>query len=301
MMRSREKGFTLVELVVGLAVLVIVLGLGYTVFDYALRSYQRGEERYIAQTAARSAARAIIQNIESGMYYEINPTSSLSQGEFQIYCTSQGLVREAFQQQPVVLVPGNLTVTFSKVFDTSGNQVFNVVRFQVSARNSRGQVIYTITSHAKLHNMIAGRGTTGTNNSGSVLRFSTTTPAAPVPVSMPGTFRCFIATAAYGSPMERPVETLRYFRDSVLMKNTAGKAFVAAYYQLSPPLAQKIASSKLLREATRVMLFPVVAAALIIMNWKSALALLILALAGWKLFVWIKYRFLRNGALIREG
>lgn len=301
MMRSREKGFTLVELVVGLAVLVIVLGLGYMVFDYTLRSYQRGEERYIAQTAARNAARAIIQNIESGMYYEISPTSSLSQGEFQIYCTSQGLVRESFQQQPVLLVPGNLTVTFSRVFDTSGNQIFNVVRFQVSALNSRGQVIYTITSHAKLHNMIAGRGTTGTNNSGSVLRFSTTTPAAPVPTSMPTTFKCFIATAAYGSPMERHVVTLRYFRDSVLLKNPAGRAFVAAYYDLSPPVAERIARSNFWRDVTRVLLFPVVVAALAIMNWKSVLAVLILALAGWRLFIWVRNRFLRRGALVKEG
>lgn len=41
---------------------------------------------------------------------------------------------------------------------------------------------------------------------------------------------CFVATAVYGSKNAPQVQTLRDFRDNVLMKNTLGKAFVNFYY-----------------------------------------------------------------------
>ncbi|MBI5778472.1 MAG: hypothetical protein HZA49_03335 [Planctomycetes bacterium] len=69
---------------------------------------------------------------------------------------------------------------------------------------------------------------------------------------------CFIATAAYGSPMAQEVNTLRAFRDRRLMTNPAGRAFVRTYYTLSPPIAKIIAKRPYLRYITRQMLKPVV-------------------------------------------
>ncbi len=51
---------------------------------------------------------------------------------------------------------------------------------------------------------------------------------------------CFIATAAYGSPMMRQVGALRAFRDRTLLTTPIGKLLVASYYATSPPLAQLI-------------------------------------------------------------
>jgi tetratricopeptide (TPR) repeat protein len=69
---------------------------------------------------------------------------------------------------------------------------------------------------------------------------------------------CFIATAAYGSPVAQEVVALSRFRDEVLLKSTLGRVFVAAYYRASPPLASVIARSDLLRAATRrLILLPV--------------------------------------------
>jgi uncharacterized delta-60 repeat protein len=69
---------------------------------------------------------------------------------------------------------------------------------------------------------------------------------------------CFIATAAYGSYGEKHVMELRAFRDNVLLKSKAGKAFVDAYYKYSPPVADFVAERPALRAATRLALAPVV-------------------------------------------
>jgi len=69
---------------------------------------------------------------------------------------------------------------------------------------------------------------------------------------------CFIATAAYGSAMDSHVVSLRGFRDDVLMRFGAGRAFVAAYYRYSPPVADFIAKRDGLRALTRAALWPLV-------------------------------------------
>lgn len=74
-------------------------------------------------------------------------------------------------------------------------------------------------------------------------------------------FSCFIATAAYGSPMAREVWTLRGFRDLYLMGNAPGRAFVGFYYAVSPPIAAVVAGSSVLRVSTRALLAPVALAA----------------------------------------
>jgi len=74
-------------------------------------------------------------------------------------------------------------------------------------------------------------------------------------------FSCFIATAAYGSPMAGEVRTLRRFRDLYLAGNPAGRAFVRFYYAMSPPVAAVVGRSGALRAATRAALAPVALAA----------------------------------------
>ena len=69
---------------------------------------------------------------------------------------------------------------------------------------------------------------------------------------------CFIATAAFGSPLEPQVQVLREFRDVYLLTNKPGRWFVAQYYQLSPPIADFIRGHDHLRAIVRVGLTPLV-------------------------------------------
>src|SRR5206468_2926761 len=69
---------------------------------------------------------------------------------------------------------------------------------------------------------------------------------------------CFIATAAFGSPMAREVGVLREFRDDVLLPHAAGRAAVAAYYRISPAFAGVIARSETLKAVVRTGLAPMI-------------------------------------------
>ena len=63
--------------------------------------------------------------------------------------------------------------------------------------------------------------------------------------------RCFIATAAFGSPFHQHVEVFRWFRSSILLKTNIGKKMVSYYYEHSPTLANFIAKSEKLRSLAR--------------------------------------------------
>ena len=74
------------------------------------------------------------------------------------------------------------------------------------------------------------------------------------------TMSCFIATAAYGSPLEPHVAALREFRDRYLRSSALGRAFIRYYYRHSPPVAAFIAEHAWLRSLVRMLLTPLVLA-----------------------------------------
>ncbi len=65
---------------------------------------------------------------------------------------------------------------------------------------------------------------------------------------------CFIATAAYGSPMAPELDLLRTWRDVELSSIYFGRLFIEAYYILSPPIAIFIEKRDILKMIVRSLL-----------------------------------------------
>src|SRR5262249_7703929 len=69
---------------------------------------------------------------------------------------------------------------------------------------------------------------------------------------------CFIATAAYGTPMAREIDALRTVRDRALLTNHLGRLAGAASHALTPPIPNAIATAERLRQGARTVLRPIV-------------------------------------------
>jgi len=79
----------------------------------------------------------------------------------------------------------------------------------------------------------------------------------PPSVSGAGGGGCFIATAAYGSNMDRHVTILTEFRDRHLVTNPIGRGIVDAYYTLSPPVASYLHKHPFACAVVRYALVPI--------------------------------------------
>jgi hypothetical protein len=73
---------------------------------------------------------------------------------------------------------------------------------------------------------------------------------------------CIIATTAYGSELAPEVQALRGFRDKIVLSTFAGSQFMqlfyAWYYSFSPDLAVFIANHPPVKEAMKIILYPLI-------------------------------------------
>lgn len=76
--------------------------------------------------------------------------------------------------------------------------------------------------------------------------------------------RCFIATAAYGSPLHKNLKLFTWFRDHVLLRAEMGRKFVHWYYKNGPAAANVVAAHPALALGVRTVLW---VPALLISGW----------------------------------
>jgi hypothetical protein len=104
---------------------------------------------------------------------------------------------------------------------------------------------------------------------------------------------CFIATAAYGTPMAEEIGILREFRDEYLITNSVGQAFVDFYYRVSPSIAEFITAHPALKPIVRAGLLPAVAMSTVVVNTspvQKAVIVGLLVLVSVALAVWAMRR-----------
>jgi len=89
-------------------------------------------------------------------------------------------------------------------------------------------------------------------------KYSNKATAKPYSFGAGGGTGCFIATAAFGTPLAEEVIVLKKFRDNVLLKTVSGKEFVRFYYAFSPPIADFIRNKSLLKTIVREYLEPLI-------------------------------------------
>jgi endonuclease YncB( thermonuclease family) len=87
---------------------------------------------------------------------------------------------------------------------------------------------------------------------------------------------CFIATAAYGSPIDPYVKILRKLRDKHLLTNKIGRVFVRIYYSYSPVIAGYISKHDSLKVITRLGLLPVIGLSWVVLRLGPEITIMII-------------------------
>ena len=313
-------GFTLVELMVSVALISVAAAVVYMLQDFLTASYQRTEEQWIHQDAVAQLSNWIETNISTANTVEVMSSGSAANlGDTTysyLYQTPDTddptAVRVYYRaagpgQTPVPLCKIPIRMTFYKDSAAPRAVRYTLYTLEDNGRNGATRHTYDLESYINFPNLRVGgsankSGTmtsisdtgdevevdfdgTGDDIGGQVLRFRS---SSLISVNINIDYdKCFIATAAYGSYEEPAVLLLRRFRDQILLPTKAGKAFVDTYYRLSPPLARLIAESPLLAGLARLALLPCIGLAVMLLQ--PLLALTVAEPSGAAL-VWLRRR-----------
>lgn len=141
---------------------------------------------------------------------------------------------------------GSLTLTPARVVGLENDQVYDV---KVAVVDVAGNTGYYTPAALDLACTNASSTNAGTGEAEChVARPSEVVGILSEPVN------CFVATAAYGSPLEKEVSTFRAFRDRFLVPSALGKKFIRAYYYYGPKLAEFVSKSEMRRSVARAAL-----------------------------------------------
>ncbi len=78
-MAKNDEGVTLVEILIASTLLVVVLGLGYSLFFFGTNAFSRGETHSIVQQNARMAADYVIGSVRYAKDLEIRDSDDLDE------------------------------------------------------------------------------------------------------------------------------------------------------------------------------------------------------------------------------
>lgn len=201
-------------------------------------------------------------------YYKFTPTPAVA--NLTIFINKTSGIQTALFRKSGVAAPAEIPAAGDGSYTVNGFGLLNPVT---------DEVVLLISNTTNADNHQAAFSTSGSPA-------TVTEPGAQPPATPPttptassgggGGGSCFIATAAYGSYLHPQVQILRDFRDTRLLTNAPGRAFVALYYRLSPPVADFIAQHAALRLLVRLLLTPVVLA----VAHPAAAGLLVFSFAG---------------------
>lgn len=70
---------------------------------------------------------------------------------------------------------------------------------------------------------------------------------------------CFVATAAFETPLAKEIDVLRHFRDQTLRYSLVGRKFISVYYSYGPYIARFINKYPSFKKPIRILIKAMIA------------------------------------------
>lgn len=311
---NNKKGFTLAEMIIVITLLGLLISLAYMTFDHLTQTYYRTERKWLIESDISHTMRQLSNATDASLALMLSNdvTELLKTDDATVlyydknYTTPEGevvpsvMVREPIGDDGVEKTPFPLNefpveISFSNIKKTdNGDGTFteekrdNVIFITLTSLDD--EIDYTLETAVYMQNLdkikTADDYTEEKDLNQNPVPFTGT---AVLFVASDGSNidlgiknmsgGCFIATAAYGDYDDNMVMLLRRFRDQCLLTNPVGEKFVEFYYNVSPPIADFIRDSNLLKNIVKILLLPLVGIALFLLH-PAPISAIIMLLIG---------------------
>lgn len=164
MFMKNKKGFTLIELVVTIAMLVVVVGAIFSYFIFEYKSYNKGVNLQAAQADTRLALDYVVKNTRNAVTLSYNP-ASVALDEYKIYLSSNRIYLQ--QNQGGTLVEIGHSGRYIDTLTFTGNGY----TLTISAIGSYKGETFTVSTEVLMQNMKIAE-TALTSGPGSSIKFT---------------------------------------------------------------------------------------------------------------------------------
>jgi prepilin-type N-terminal cleavage/methylation domain-containing protein len=180
---KNNKGFTLVELMITLAILLIILTLCFQTFNYIYKSYDKSEEDWIIQQDVRKITDWIDRNIQTAYVLDIYAAKPVSFSEtdtfYYLYVENKSVYLRSPTKITGTLLAGE-TIDVNYSFDEVNKP--NALHYIITGNDlkTKTQKVYSVDGTVLILNITAGKkinyytpiGTV--NKDGTCIKFKTT-------------------------------------------------------------------------------------------------------------------------------
>ena len=249
-----ERGFTLIELMVTLALVGLVIAGGFSLYFFADRSYVTGTISADIQADVQIAMKRITEELRLAHHLEfvdqIPERNALEKDDHYLF-TQDGVVVLRTQLSDQVLTGVNLELAdYVLEFDRSRNQTGDPLEdalwIRLSSQNPRVQ--YSLQSDIQVLNLRLS-GIEG-NGPADAVYFTKNLSEVEREEARIVRRRCFLGRVVF-DPDAAELLVLRTFRDKELSSNRVGRMVIDFYYAISPTIANFLDAQPLARITTR--------------------------------------------------
>lgn len=257
-----KKGFTLIEVVLAIALIATVITIGVNTYIFSNRTFKEAEKSTIIQNDMRYASKYISNQLRTASKIELISNPIEPEKNNNLISVDGGSIIHKYidkeTKEPVTktILDSSLSeykydISFGRVKGSDGLNRKNVIEFELSVNESD----YTLKSDIAVQNMGDEDEITGSSSRHIYYLNSFLAPEEDNP-EIPGGSNCFTRSAMVGTPMEPAVILLRNFRDSHMLTNKFGIKLSSFYYKTSPAIASLVSKSETVKLLVRVLLIP---------------------------------------------